>query len=1351
MYTHLIHISDLHVRAGDKEKARISEYSNVFDKFIIEISALQNISTSLIIISGDIFHNKTYIGVQGVTLLLEFISKLLDLAPVIAISGNHDILQQDSSTNIDTIDMLEIAFTNSKRKYKFEYLKTTGHYEFENIGIGVVSIKDVLRTTSGSGIVDNLPIYPDPSEFSENINIKIALFHGSVFKNGGGGYPIKWFDGYDFGVFGDYHKQQVNNTDGFIWGYPGSLIQQDVGESTDGHGYLLWNIAEKNATAHDIKNDYGAISIFKKENEWYVRFSAKNIHKFDEAVTNPIFPKYPKIKFISESKMDSELCELLKQNNIDPLAISVSTIDENVDIETNLTTIQDMNSKENWIKYIKEIYPDIDIKDYIEKPQNTICISYNDSIPEEIKSKIKQRNEIIIKCIEKYEALNTISNVNNKNVIKFKYITWDYILCYGKSNYIDFTNMQNKITLINGKNAMGKSAFLDVITLCIYGEPTSIRSQINMGKTLSAKIINDQKPSHEGACISLIFQYGNDKIYEIVRSFNTQSKDEARINTYNLTIYEINESEKIKTVIAEMALATAWIAKYFGTLQNMELSNMMCQIDINNFFVQSNDTQRGILERAMNMESISAYSEIIAESIKAYKYITDALKTFKSGMKEHSHIKITKKEITDFENLKKDIEDTVGKIKLLDEKRLELKIKNIFNAEDIALDDKIIDSYIEKYYIENVATFSEKEIAEFEAFDAETDEAADEAADADANADTEEEPKCSMGIETIEKMQKHYNLWVSKQEVEWINNPDKVSIEIENIEDKIFKYSRQLEYYEKLSVNRPTTPKVKEVLKISAKNLEEFIADLAVMKNRQIELLKNRVIPCRLKENKDSWLKKYTKWLKQVGDADETADSDKLKNRLHELVEYTSKIKKKYEKITLITEKIDQIEKEILEIDKLPYNPACEACKLQTHRKRFITITDELNIHKSELAKLNKSVVNITDLDDLYKEIEELPSLIAQRELYEATYESMNDEVDAWEKAEIEWIDAEKNSTELAEIENTIIKNEWNIYDSYKNILQKAKSSYDENKTLLDKMKIFIEEYDDYREEYNTIEDNIELINKWKKWYNRKKRNEYKIYIQCKNYTYWSQLKKYKEYIVVNKEFIELNAKLELLRNKYTILGKNIDDSAQYDTRLNDIEDAYSILMNKYELLQQIQKCIIGDTKKGIDGFRHWIFTNKALPLIEGEMNNFLSEIDNIQVHITFNSIGFIYTISDRGNKPSLNTISGYQKFIVNLAMRMALTRIGNNININTLFIDEGFTSFDTINIAKIRDIFNILLKRFNNIMIVSHMDIVKDNIDARINIERCKNNKTSKIYYGEEYPIYKSNEKKKGRPKKNI
>ena len=118
------------------------------NNFISEIKEDISIinKTALIVISGDIFHNKTYVGVEGVTILFEFISELLNLAPVIVISGNHDSLQQDAS-NVDSLDMINIAFSDSNKTHNFYYLKETGLYQYQNVGFGVVSIRDVLRRT----------------------------------------------------------------------------------------------------------------------------------------------------------------------------------------------------------------------------------------------------------------------------------------------------------------------------------------------------------------------------------------------------------------------------------------------------------------------------------------------------------------------------------------------------------------------------------------------------------------------------------------------------------------------------------------------------------------------------------------------------------------------------------------------------------------------------------------------------------------------------------------------------------------------------------------------------------------------------------------------------------------------------------------------------------------------------------------------------------------------------------------------------------------------------------------------------------------------------------------------------
>jgi len=1455
--THIIHISDLHVRAGDREKARIIEYGCVFAKFINDIKNLEYVrkSAAIIAVSGDIFHNKTYVGVEGTNMLLGFIIKLLMIAPVIVISGNHDSLQQDTS-DVDSIDMLQTAFSETKTRFGFYYLKETGLYRYGNIGFGIVAVRDVLKSTSGSGSVEDLPDYPNPDAFDSAdgeagvIDVKVAMFHGSVFKNTGvkSGYPIEWFVGYDFGVFGDCHRQQINKTGEMTWGYPGSLIQQDNGESTNGHGYLVWNVRKKECNTCDIKNEYGLITMQKKDDKWYVRFGVKNIKEFNDAVNDPIFPKHPKIRFLGSNTDKTDLEKLLDERKIVATNIQAtisvgSSIfeefgadggegeDENGltnTLEANLNAICDMNNKENWVRYVNEIYPDIDVADFFEKPSATICIVCDDKMPDEIKTKIKNRNESITQLIDKYEQVSIVHN--KASTIRFKHMEWDYILCYGKGNSIDFTKLRSKITLINGLNATGKSAFLDVISLCIYGQPTSLRTQVNMGKVMSSKIISDQKPHHERSGISLTFEC-DDKTYEISRSFNCQSKDDSRINTFDITVSEIvgvggsggggsggggsgaGDADGYKTVIAEMAVANEWITQHFGKSQNMELANMMCQIDTNNFFMQTNEVQREILEKAMNMESISAYSEIIAESIRGYKYITDALKTFKSGMNEHTTVTITAEQVAQYEKLKEDIDGYINNLKELDAKRIELiglkgKMDKEIKNEDLSVVDKILDKRIERaasivdgfniaddeyLQIIQTRTLIVNDLNKInDAIEVMLNKAEDEDIDLRGGGDEDddgdgdelgEEPKCKMTLEAIEAMEDRYNEWISQQLAGWLANPDGLSDEIENIKANILKYQERIHYFEKLHVNKPKSGGSggsggSSYERIATKDLEGAIHKLNELKQRQSDLMQNRIVPCRLKENKVTWEAKYEKWKKQVGDADESGDAERLKKRLQELIEYTSKIEKKFERINTIQHRQGEITAEIAEIEKEPYNKDCHACNERSSRKRLAIISNEYKDLGKELAKLKKSVnaietITITsdggscvikpDFKDLYDEINELPSIISKREFYESTYETMTEEVKAWEQAALEWKQMKENAAELAKIDCEIVKDEWNIYESYKYVMEKNTNLLADNKELLINMTNFLRSYDEYHKLSNDIDDNVAMLNKWKEWNIKKHRLDYKKLVLDKrakeaelndcvskaediekleaaknDLAYWRSVKVQKEYLRVNADYNEISDKLAKMRNRYAVLGKTIEDAEKHNIRVGDITNMYNSLMAKYELLQKIQKCIIGDPKKNIEGFRHWIFVNKALPLVESEMNGFLSEIDSIQVNIGINSNGFIYTLSDRGNTPSMNTISGYQKFIVNLAMRMALTRIGNKVSVDILFIDEGFTSFDSVNINKIRDIFKILLQRFGSIMIVSHMDIVRDVVDTSIDIQRSSDNKTSRVFYGDHYPRYK-------------
>ena len=258
----IIHISDIHIRTGNNIQARSNEYLYVFKDLI---SKLKNwkFKNSIIIITGDIFHHKNQIESSGIDLFSYIIKQLTDLTEVFIIMGNHDYRQY----NVEEQDLISALVKNANYKNLY-YLDKTGIYIINNLLIGLVAINDVLEDGDTSGMVKILPEFPDPNKVDlTNINCKVALYHGiiiddenSFFKEKEKGIHVDWFKKYDIAILGDNHKQQINNiknekiSDNIyditekinvhqpVWGYSGSLIQQNFGESIKKNGYLLWDI-----------------------------------------------------------------------------------------------------------------------------------------------------------------------------------------------------------------------------------------------------------------------------------------------------------------------------------------------------------------------------------------------------------------------------------------------------------------------------------------------------------------------------------------------------------------------------------------------------------------------------------------------------------------------------------------------------------------------------------------------------------------------------------------------------------------------------------------------------------------------------------------------------------------------------------------------------------------------------------------------------------------------------------------------------------------------------------------------------------------------------------------------------
>jgi len=149
MLRYIFHLSDLHIRNGDINYSRFHEYKEVFNNTITSINTnitYKNLSNDdfIIIITGDIFHNKNNIGNYGLLLYKDFITALTNIGKVIIIHGNHDKLQSD-------LNQPSLVFSSTFLINNLTILNHSSSFIIDNIGFSYVSVDDTLDFISNYG------------------------------------------------------------------------------------------------------------------------------------------------------------------------------------------------------------------------------------------------------------------------------------------------------------------------------------------------------------------------------------------------------------------------------------------------------------------------------------------------------------------------------------------------------------------------------------------------------------------------------------------------------------------------------------------------------------------------------------------------------------------------------------------------------------------------------------------------------------------------------------------------------------------------------------------------------------------------------------------------------------------------------------------------------------------------------------------------------------------------------------------------------------------------------------------------------------------------------------------------
>ena len=144
------------------------------------------------------------------------------------------------------------------------------------------------------------------------------------------------------------------------------------------------------------------------------------------------------------------------------------------------------------------------------------------------------------------------------------------------------------------------------------------------------------------------------------------------------------------------------------------------------------------------------------------------------------------------------------------------------------------------------------------------------------------------------------------------------------------------------------------------------------------------------------------------------------------------------------------------------------------------------------------------------------------------------------------------------------------------------------------------------------------------------------------------------------------------------------------------------------------------------DGIPHMLIAS-IIPSVEEEINNILAQIVDFSIVLQAEdkSINAYIAYSEEDFWP-LELTSGMEKFIASLAIRTSLINVSSLPKPNFLAIDEGFGALDSSNLNSMVMLFDYLKTQFKFIMIISHIDSMRDIVDSHIEIN--KTNGKSKI-----------------------
>lgn len=387
--------------------------------------------------------------------------------------------------------------------------------------------------------------------------------------------------------------------------------------------------------------------------------------------------------------------------------------------------------------------------------------------------------------------------------------------------------------------------------------------------------------------------------------------------------------------------------------------------------------------------------------------------------------------------------------------------------------------------------------------------------------------------------------------------------------------------------------------------------------------------------------------------------------------------------------------------------------------------------HREELQVTLEEILDQFDEEDLEVKIEELKESKEKLRTLESNIEKVKIKLESlYERKE------HLNSHKYDEQCDICMENSQSIREQKAKVdsdIQDGESYLEEFSEGISQISLLIESLTPFQEEWDKYQEAKEKENKLDRELSQLINNlstteteEIRLETQV------GQQKQLIEEYYKNEEQIKLNKEV---RDELTIVRSELDSIKQVVKKSNSnilsLNGKISALQNQKEsIVERISE--VKDLEEQSKLFDYYLnalskdgvsyeLIEKSLPMIEGEVNNILGQIVDfgMQLEIDGKNINAYLVYGDQ--RWSLEMCSGMERFISGLAIRVALINVCNLPRPNFLVIDEGFGTLDSENLQSLFMLFTYLKTQFDFVMIISHIDSMRDVVDDLIEIKKVE------------------------------